>query len=288
MDNLSDIRIKESALTERIKAAGKLAVAFSGGVDSTYLLYKAHQVLGDDCIAVTVRSQVLAEDDFNRTVEFCKEIGAKQEIIDFDVFSVDKFAENPPDRCYYCKNYDFEGIKRVASEHGITAVADGSNVDDTGDYRPGMRAMKELGIISLLKESGLTKKDIRALSKEAGLATWDMPAAACLASRFVYGERITAEGLKRVELSEKFIRDLKANGDTWILYTMREGKLLDEALAFLIELGIPPDAANDNLPELCEAFHNNPRKVFANVYIDDHNAGGLRFDTAHRAQGGTK
>ena len=195
MEITSDIRNKENALVERIKAAGKLAVAFSGGVDSTYLLYKAHQVLGDDCIAVTVRSQVLAEDDFNRTVEFCKEIGAKQEIIDFDVFSVDKFAENPPDRCYYCKSYDFEGIKRVASEHGITAVADGSNVD-----------------VSLLKESGLTKKDIRALSKEAGLATWDMPAAACLASRFVYGERITAEGLKRVELSEKFIRDLGFSG----------------------------------------------------------------------------
>ena len=198
MEITTDIRNKENALVERIKAAGKLAVAFSGGVDSTYLLYKAHRVLGDDCIAVTVRSQVLAEDDFNRTVEFCKEIGAKQEIIDFDVFSVDKFAENPPDRCYYCKSYDFEGIKRVASEHGITAVADGSNVDDTGDYRPGMRAMKELGIISLLKESGL--------------ATWDMPAAACLASRFVYGERITAEGLKRVELSEKFIRDLGFSG----------------------------------------------------------------------------
>ena len=126
MDISPDIRNKENALVERIKAAGKLAVAFSGGVDSTYLLYKAHQVLGDDCIAVTVRSQVLAEDDFNRTVEFCKEIGAKQEIIDFDVFSVDKFAENPPDRCYYCKSYDFEGIKRVASEHGITAVADGT------------------------------------------------------------------------------------------------------------------------------------------------------------------
>ena len=110
MEITSDIRNKENALVERIKAAGKLAVAFSGGVDSTYLLYKAHQVLGDDCIAVTVRSQVLAEDDFNRTVEFCKEIGAKQEIIDFDVFSVDKFAENPPDRCYYCKSYDFEGI----------------------------------------------------------------------------------------------------------------------------------------------------------------------------------
>ena len=212
MEISTDIRNKENALVERIKAAGKLAVAFSGGVDSTYLLYKAHQVLGDECLAVTVRSQVLTEEDFNRTVEFCKEIGAKQEIIDFDVFSVDKFAENPPDRCYYCKSYDFEGIKKAALKYGITAVADGSNVDDQGDYRPGMRAMKELGIISILREAGLTKKDIRELSKEAGLKTWDMPAAACLASRFVYGERITAEGLKRVELSEKFIKDLGFSG----------------------------------------------------------------------------
>ena len=212
MEISTDIRNKENALVERIKAAGKLAVAFSGGVDSTYLLYKAHQVLGDECLAVTVRSQILTEVDFNRTVEFCKEIGAKQEIIDFDVFSVDKFAENPPDRCYYCKSYDFEGIKKAALKYGITAVADGSNVDDQGDYRPGMRAMKELGIISILREAGLTKKDIRELSKEAGLKTWDMPAAACLASRFVYGERITAEGVKRVELSEKFIKDLGFSG----------------------------------------------------------------------------
>lgn len=207
-----DILTKESALTERIKAAGKLAVAFSGGVDSTYLLYKAHEVLGDDCLAVTVRSQVLTEEDYERTVEFCRKIGVRHEVIDFDVFSVAEFADNPPDRCYYCKSYDFEGIKKAALKHGITAVADGSNVDDTGDYRPGMRAMRELGIISLLKEAGLTKKDIRALSKEAGLPTWDMPAAACLASRFVYGQKITAEGLKRVELSEKFIRGLGFKG----------------------------------------------------------------------------
>ena len=209
MDIQQDIRIKESALTERIKAAGKLAVAFSGGVDSTYLLYKAHEVLGDDCIAVTVKSQVLTSDEFEWTSEFCNKIGVKQTVIDFDVFATPEFESNPPDRCYYCKRKIFGAIKDAASGY---VAADGSNVDDTGDYRPGMRAILELGIASPLKESGLTKNDIRVLSKEAELPTWDHPSAACLASRFAYGEKITGEGLVRVAAAEKFIKDLGFEG----------------------------------------------------------------------------
>ena len=209
MDNASDIRIKESALVERIKAAGKLAVAFSGGVDSTYLLYKAHEVLGEGVIAVTVKSQVLTNEEISLTSDFCEKTGVKQTVISFDVFSVEEFAANPPDRCYYCKRKIFESVGNAAEGY---VVADGSNVDDDGDYRPGMRALKELGIVSPLKEAGLTKNDIRLLSKEAGLPTWDKPAAACLASRFAYGERITAEGLIRVANAEKFIRDLGFTG----------------------------------------------------------------------------
>ena len=212
MDNVSDIRNKEAALTERIKAAGKMAVAFSGGVDSTYLAYKAHEVLGDDAIAVTIRSQVLIEEDFRWTVDFCRDNGIKQVVVDCDVFDSEQFENNPPDRCYYCKKMDFNAIQKAAEEYGITIVADGSNVDDTGDYRPGMRAMAELGIVSPLKEAGLTKNDIRQLSKEAGLPTWDKPAAACLASRFAYGEKITTEGLIRVANAEKFIKDLGFRG----------------------------------------------------------------------------
>jgi uncharacterized protein len=209
MDSRYDIREKETALTERIKAAGKLAVAFSGGVDSTYLLYKAHEVSGDDVIAVTVRSQVLTEEEFEWTVSFCSQNGIRQKIVDFDVFAVEEFAGNPPDRCYYCKKKIFSAIKEKAEGY---ADADGSNVDDTGDYRPGMRAIRELGILSPLKESGLSKSDIRELSREAGLATWDHPSAACLASRFAYGEKITSEGLARVASAEKFIKDLGFEG----------------------------------------------------------------------------
>ena len=209
MDNLSNIRNKELTLSERIKAAGKLAVAFSGGVDSTYLLYKAHEVLGDDAIAVTVKSQVITKEEFEWTVEFCSRNGIKQTVLDFDVFAVPEFENNPPDRCYHCKKKIFSSIKEVAPEY---VVADGSNVDDQGDYRPGMRAIAELGITSPLKDSGLTKSDIRVLSKEAGLPTWDHPSAACLASRFAYGEKITEEGLVRVARAEKIIKDMGFEG----------------------------------------------------------------------------
>ena len=208
----ANIILKEKALIEQLKTAGKLAVAFSGGVDSTYLLYKAHEVLGDGALAVTVKSSVLTADEFADTVAFCKQIGVKQVVIDFDVFAVEEFAANPPDRCYYCKKKIFESVKSVAEANGISAVADGSNIDDDGDYRPGMRAIKELGIVSPLKLSGLTKNDIRALSREAELPTWDMPSAACLASRFAYGEKITEDGLKRVGAAEKVIKDLGFKG----------------------------------------------------------------------------
>ncbi len=209
MDISPDIRNKENALTERIKAAGKLAVAFSGGVDSTYLLYKAHEVLGDNAVAVTVKSQVITKDEFEWTVSFCEKTGVKQIVLNFDVFAVEEFEKNPPDRCYYCKRKIFGSI--IEATEGYV-VADGSNVDDQGDYRPGMRAIAELGISSPLKDSGLTKNDIRMLSKEAGLPTWDQPSAACLASRFAYGEKITIEGLARVASAERFIRSLGFEG----------------------------------------------------------------------------
>jgi len=212
MDRVNDIINKESALVERIKTAGKLAVAFSGGTDSTYLLFRAHSVLGKNCIAVTVRSRVLTQEEFDRTKDFCSRNGITQEVVDFDVFSVEGFAANPPDRCYHCKRRIFEAAGQAALRHGIDLIADGSNADDTGDYRPGMRALKELGILSPLLEAGLTKNDIRFLSRKAGLDTWDRPSAACLASRFAYGEQITEAGLERVAEAERLIRDMGFEG----------------------------------------------------------------------------
>lgn len=183
-------------------------MAFSAGVDSTFLLRVAHDTLGDRAVAVTVRSRVLSRADGAEAVAFCASEGIRHVIIDVDELSIPGFAENPPDRCYHCKRSLFMRLLDFARENGLAAVVEGSNVDDDGDYRPGHRALRELAIRSPLREAGLSKQDIRALSREMGLPTWNKPSAACLASRFPYGERITAEGLGMVESAESFLRGL--------------------------------------------------------------------------------
>ena len=191
-----------------IKKMSSLAVAYSGGVDSTFLLKIAHDVLQDRVIAVTARSSTYPEREFKEAAEFTRSAGIKHIIIQSEELDIEGFTDNPPNRCYLCKYELFSKIKEVAGKHRIQYIAEGSNIDDLGDYRPGMQAIKELGIISPLKDVGLGKDVIRKLSKQMGLPTWDKQSLACLASRFPYGEKITQEKLAMVDRAEQFLLDL--------------------------------------------------------------------------------
>ena len=199
-------RSKQAALMERLRGLGGLAVAFSGGVDSTYLLWAAHEALGERVLAVTLRLRSMAASDASAAEAFCEERGIRHMALAVDELQIEGFASNPPDRCYLCKRELFRRAREAAQAAGIAHLSEGSNRDDEGDYRPGLRALRELGVLSPLREAGLTKAEIRALSREAGLPTWDKPSMACLASRFVYGETITAERLAMVGQAEEWLR----------------------------------------------------------------------------------
>ena len=196
---------KYDLLQENLRALGGVAVAFSSGVDSTLLLKVAHDVLGDQALAVTARAPWFPARETAEAEEFCRREGIRQIFMDFGLETVPGFCENPKNRCYLCKKELFRNILNVASEHGLAVVVEGSNVDDLGDYRPGLQAIAELGVKSPLREVGLTKAEVRELSRELGLPTWEKPSFACLASRFVYGETITREKLAMVEEAEEFL-----------------------------------------------------------------------------------
>jgi pyridinium-3,5-biscarboxylic acid mononucleotide sulfurtransferase len=203
-----ELHEKLNRLKEQLRSLGSAAVAYSGGVDSTFLLKVAYEVLGDNVVAVTARSSTYPEREFNEAVKYIKEIGAKHIVIISEELEIEGFSQNPKNRCYFCKRELFSKIRALADEKGINAVLDGSNLDDTGDYRPGMQAAREIKVISPLKENGLTKNDIRQLSKEMGIPTWNKPSFACLSSRFPYGNEITEPKLKMVEQAEQFLLDL--------------------------------------------------------------------------------
>ena len=205
---MDDLHAKKHKLEEYMKELGSIAVAFSSGVDSTFLLKVAKDVLNDKAIAVTARSHSFPKRELDEATAFCEKEGIRQFVIESEELSIEGFSSNPKNRCYLCKHELFTKIKDVAAENGIEYVAEGSNIDDNGDYRPGLKAVEELGIMSPLRYAGLTKADIRELSKEMGLPTWDKPSFACLASRFVYGETIDEKKLGMVERAEQLLLDL--------------------------------------------------------------------------------
>ena len=199
---------KYEALKAYLKDLGSAAVSFSGGVDSTFLLCVAREVLGDDVVAVTANSEFFPVRERDEAAAFCAERGIRHIRFEAAVLNVEGVAENPKNRCYLCKKALFTRIIEIQRELGLAAVLEGSNVADDVDYRPGKQAVLELGVRSPLRGCGLTKADIRALSRHLGLPTWDKPSYACLASRIPYGDRITPETLSRVDRAEQLLISL--------------------------------------------------------------------------------
>ncbi|NWG01362.1 MAG: ATP-dependent sacrificial sulfur transferase LarE [Syntrophaceae bacterium] len=202
----SELKNKVGRLKEILQAMGKVLVAFSGGVDSTLLLKVAQEVLGEqNLIAVTALSPLYPERELRKAKDLADTLRVRHRLIESNELEVPGFSKNPLDRCYYCKNKLFRELLDIGREEGISFVVEGSTLDDDQDYRPGRIAIQELGIRSPLKEALFSKAEVRELSKQLGLDTWDKPSFACLASRFPYGEEITEKGLRMVDQAEDFL-----------------------------------------------------------------------------------
>jgi uncharacterized protein len=204
----SSADVKLDSLKRILSEMGGVVVAFSGGTDSTFLLKVAHDELGEKAIAVTATSSSLPREELEYAAELASQLAVRHLIIESDELESPGFVANSPDRCYHCKQLRFDALMKLAEEKGFSYVVDGTNFDDQGDHRPGMRAARELGVRSPLMEAGFTKADIRAISRELGLPTWNKPSNACLASRVPYGTPITRERMQQIEQAERLLHNL--------------------------------------------------------------------------------